>query len=427
MDGDSLLSWLFISALLGMAAYFALAESALTSVSRIRLRLLQERGEARADDVLYLLDNFDKMISTILIGTNIVHISAATLTTVLVTRTWGSRWVALGTAVCTVAVFFVGEMLPKSIGSRYSERAAMATARSLSFFMRIFAPLAALLGAVGRLIARLFPGEAEITVTADELHDIIENMTDEGELDTQRGELVQSALEFSDVTVERVFTPRVDLSALDVDDPPETILASIRAARHSRLPVYEGSIDNIIGIVQIRRYIRAYLRTGTAPELRSLLDEPCFVHLSASVDELLGELSRRKLSMAVVTDNYGGTAGVVTVEDILEELVGEIYDEEDVAEETFRDLGGGAWEVSADVEMEELFEQLSLGEPEDDELAHKTLGEWVYEHFDLIPAEGSSFEWNSLRVTITGLRGRRIVKLRVESLPGADTEGGEGR
>ena len=425
MDGDSWLSWIFIAVLLGMAAYFALAESALTAVSRIRLRLLQERGEARADDVLYLLDNFDKMISTILIGTNIVHISAATLTTVLVTRTWGSRWVALGTAVCTFAVFFAGEMLPKSIGNRYSERVAMGTARSLSFFMRVFSPFATLLGVAGKQISRLVPGETEVSVTAGELHEIIENMTDEGELDTQRGELVQSALEFSDVTVERVFTPRVDLTALDVDDPGEEILTRIRSAYHSRLPVYEGSIDNIIGVVQIRRYIRAYLQTGEPPALRSLLDEPCFVHLSASVDELLSELSRRKLSMAIVTDNYGGTAGVVTVEDILEELVGEIYDEEDVAEEAFRSLGGGSYEVSAEVEMEELFELLGVDDPEDAEWEHKPLGEWVYEHFDLIPAEGSSFVWHNLRVTVTSLRSRRILKLRVDVLPGESGEGGE--
>ena len=249
-------------------------------------------------------------------------------------------------------------------------------------------------------------------------------MTDEGELDSQRGELVQSALEFGDMTAEQVLTPRVDLTALDVDDPPEEIFEAIRSSRHSRLPVYEGSIDNIIGILQIRRYIRAYLRLGKLPELRSLLDEPCFVHLSASVDELLEELSRRKLNLAVVTDNYGGTAGIVTVEDILEELVGEIYDEEDVAEEEIRSLSPGCWEVSADTEVEELLDTLDVTDPEDTEWEHKPLSEWVYEHFDLIPAEGDSFEWNGLRVTVTGLLGRRIRTVRVEKIAPAPAEGG---
>ena len=425
MDGDSWLSWFLLLLLLAMAAYFALAEAAMTNVSRIRLRMRLERGESRAEGALYLQEHFDRAISTILIGTNIVHITAATLTTVMVTRTWGSRFVALGTALCTLTVFFIGEMIPKNIGKRYSERAAMATARSLCFFMRSFAPLSKLLDAVANALGRALPGESEVSVTADELHDIIENMTDEGELDTQRGELVQSALEFGDVTAEQVLTPRVDLSALDVDDPPEQIHAAIRAARHSRLPVYEGSIDNIIGVVQIRRYIREYLRRGEYPSLRSILDEPCFVHLSASVDELREELSRRKLNMAVVTDNYGGTAGIVTVEDILEELVGEIYDEEDVAEEAFRPLGADRWEVSADMELGELLERLGMDEPEDDELEHKSLSEWAYEHFDLIPAEGDSVEALDLRVTVTSLRSRRILKLRIERPAPASPKGGE--
>ena len=163
MDGDSWLSWLILAFLLAMAAYFAVAESAMTNVSRIRLRMRLERGEQRAERALYLQDNFDKAISTILIGTNIIHITAATLTTVMVTRTWGSRFVALGTAVCTVMIFFAGEMLPKNIGKRYSERSAMATARSLCFFMRLFSPLAAALGAVGRVVSGLFPGESEVT------------------------------------------------------------------------------------------------------------------------------------------------------------------------------------------------------------------------------------------------------------------------
>ena len=250
-------------------------------------------------------------------------------------------------------------------------------------------------------------------------------MTDEGELDSEQGELVHSALEFGDVTVERVFTPRVDLTALDADSTHEEITAAIGRARHSRLPVYEGSIDNIIGVLQIRRYVRAFLREGAPPPLRSLLDEPAFVHESASVDELLRELSRRKLSMAVVTDNYGGTAGVVTVEDILEELVGEIWDEEDVAREDFAALPNGEYEVSADMDMEDLFDRLNYTDPEDTEWEHKPLGEWVYEQFDMIPAEGESFTWHGLRVTVASIEHRRILKLRVALLPSDRKEGGE--
>ena len=425
MDGDSWLSWIVIVFLLAMAAYFALAETAVTSVSRIRLKLRSDRGERRAEQALSVLDRFDQAIATILIGTNIVHLSAATLTTVTVIRTWGAQWVALGTALCTVAVFFAGEMLPKSIAKRYSERCALGVAPSLCFFMRVFAPLARALSSVGEVISRLFKGEPEITVTEDELYDIVETMTDEGELDSQQGELIRSALEFGDVTVERVFTPRVDLAALDADATHEEILSVIRRVRHSRLPVYEGSIDNIIGVLPIRRYIRSWVRTGEAPALRTLLDEPCYVHQSASVDELLEELSRRKLSLAVVTDNYGGTAGVVTVEDILEELVGEIWDEEDVAREDFVALPDGAYEVSADMDMEDLLDRLDYADPEDTDWEHKPVGEWVYEQFGMIPREGESFTWHDLRVTVASIEHRRILKLRVALLPSDRKEGGE--
>ena len=424
MDPDGWLSLLFIVFLLAMAAYFALAETAVTSVSRIRLRTRLERGEPRAEKALYILDNFDKAISAILIGTNIVHITTATLTTLLVSRTWGASWVALGTVVCTVAVFFAGEMLPKSIGKRYSERCTLGVAPSLCFFMRIFAPLAKVLSAFGGQFAKLFHGEPEVTVTEDELYDIIETMTGEGGLDTERGELIHSALEFSQVTVERVFTPRVDVAALDVDDSEEEILSTIRSAPHSRLPVYEGSIDNIIGVLQIRRYIRSYLRTGQPPALRELLDAPCFVHQSASIDELLEELNRRKLSMAIVTDNYGGTGGIVTVEDILEELVGEIWDEEDVAQVDFLPLGNDTWEIGAELDMEDLFDRLDYPDPEDTDWEHKPAGEWVYEQFDMIPEEGESFTWHRLHVTVSSIQHRRILKLCVKLLS-EEAEGGE--
>ena len=424
MDGDSWLSWIFLLILLAWAAYFALAETAVTSVSRIRLKTRLDRGEERAKKAFFVQDNFDTAISTILIGTNIVHITAATLTTVLVSRTWGAAWVALGTVACTVAVFFAGEMLPKSIGKRYSERCALAVAPSLCFFMRIFAPLARLLTATGEFFARLSKGEAEVTVTEDELYDIIETMTDEGELDSERGELIHSALEFADVTVERVFTPRVDVAALSVEEDSDAILSIIRSARHSRLPVYEGSIDNIIGVLQIRRYIRALLREQKTPDLRALLDAPCFVHQSASIDELLEELNRRKLSMAIVTDNYGGTMGIVTVEDILEELVGEIWDEEDVAQEEFVPLADGRCEVSADMDMEDLFDRLDYPDPEDTDWEHKPLGEWVYEQFDMIPEQGDSFVWHRLRVEVASIQHRRILKLLVRLLPSDAEKGG---
>ncbi|MBQ2895841.1 MAG: HlyC/CorC family transporter [Oscillospiraceae bacterium] len=424
MDSDSWLSWASIVVLFLCAAYFAVAETSMTSVGRIRLKTRLEQGEHRARKALYIQDNFDEAISTILIGTNIVHISTATLVTTLVTEKWGVSFVALGTVLCTLAMFFAGEMLPKSLGKRYSERCALATASSLCFFMRIFAPLARLLSRVGEKFAALSRGDAELTVTEEELYDVIDTLTDEGGLDEERGELVRSALEFADVPVESVLTARVDVAALDVEDSLEEILATIKAQRHSRLPVYEGSIDNVIGVLQIRRFIRAWWKDRENVQLRSLLDEPCFVHQSTPIDELLTELSRRKLNMAIVTDNYGGTLGIVTVEDILEELVGDIWDEDDVASESVKELGDGVYELDAEQSMEDMFEALDYDDPEDEDWNHKLLSEWVYEQFDMLPRVGDSFTWHALTVTVQEMRARRILKLRVALT--AAQEGGDG-
>ena len=360
------------------AAYFAIMETAFASASRIRLKAAADHGNRRAQQAMYVLDHFDQAITTLLIGTNILHLTIATLVTVAVQRQWGMWAVTAGTLITTVVVFFAGEMLPKSIQS-----------------------------------------EPAVTVTEDELADIIENMTDDGELTAERGELMSSALSFAEVPVESVITARVDVAAVDVDDPPEEILAYVREQRHSRLPVYADSIDNVIGILQIRKYIKACIKAGgKAVDIRPLLDEPVFVHQSTLIAEVLPELSRRKANLAIVTDNYGGTLGIVTVEDIVEELVGEIWDEDDVVEESFVPLGGGRYEVDAEMTVGEVFDRLDYTDPEDDEeLQYKLLGEWTYEQFSYIPREREGFRYHRLDVRIADMKQKRIVKLIVRLLP----------
>jgi CBS domain containing-hemolysin-like protein len=423
MEEGSILSWLLIILLLLCAAYFAVAETAMASVSRIRLKTLMDRGDSRAKRAMAVLDDFDRAITTILIGTNVTHLAVASIVTVLVRRRFGLSFVAVGTIVTTIVVFFAAEMLPKSLGKKYAERFALATAGTLSALMKLLTPLSTALSAIGELAARLTPGDEEKTVTEDELYDIIENMKDEGELSESRGELVHSALMFGDVTVESVLTSRVDVAAIDVDDPQEEILAKIKEEKHSRLPVYRDSIDNIIGILQIRKYIKAYLRQGPELDIESLLDEAYFVHQSTNIDELLPAMSRHKMNMAIVTDNYGGTLGIVTIEDILEELVGDIWDEDDVVEETFRTLPDGSLEADAEASIEDTFEYLAFTDPEDTEWNHKLLGEWAYEQFELLPKEGDFFDYHGLRFTISSMKNHRILKLTVRRVP----EGGDGR
>ncbi|MBR5343873.1 MAG: HlyC/CorC family transporter [Oscillospiraceae bacterium] len=428
MDGDSRLPmtpWLIAVVLLLLAAWFAVTETAIAAVSRSRIKAKADKGDPRAEKAQYVLDHFDQAVTTLLICTNIVHIAAAAIVTVAVTARWGLSAVSVSTLITTVVVFFAGEMLPKSIAKSYSERFTLANSGMLKLLMAVFRPLAAALSAIGEGAANLTRGDPEISVTEDELYDLIEDMTEEGTLDEEQGELISSALQFGEVTVESILTPRVDLEAIDIEDSPEEILAQIKAQNHSRLPVYEGSVDNVIGILQIRKYIKAYLKLGSAIDLHPLLDEPLFIHQSTKIDELLPILSKRKQNLAVITDNYGGTLGIVTVEDILEELVGEIWDEDDVVEEAVVALDDGSFEVDAEESVSDVFEQLGFDDPEEDEeLVNTRMGEWAYEQFTAIPAAGDSFSYHSLQVTVSEVEHNRILKLRVRILP-EEQEGGD--
>ncbi len=425
MDDGSRLPWIIAALLLVCAAFFAVTETSMASASRSRIKASAERGDFRAKKTLYVLDNFDLAISTLLICTNIVHIAAASIVTIAVTKKWGVSAVSLSTIITTIVVFFAGEMLPKSVAKKYSDTLALSCAPVLCFFMKLFAPLSKLLTWIGQAAAKLTPGDSQISVTEDELYDIIEDMTEEGSLDEDQGDLISSALQFGEVTVESVLTPRVDIVAININSSHAELLSLIKSTNHSRLPVYEGSIDNIIGVLQIRKYIKAYLRLGENLDIKPMLDEVLFVHQSTNIDELLPILSKRKLNIAVVTDNYGGTLGIVTVEDILEELVGEIWDEDDVIEEPMVEIGDGVYEVGADETVSDVFDQLGYEDPEnDEELVNTLMGEWAYEKFDTIPKPGNSFRYHQVLVTVKDMNHNRIMKLTVALLP-EEEEGGE--
>ena len=424
MDDGSRLPFLCAVLLLFCAMFFAVAETSFASASRTRLRVAEDHGDSRARRALYVLDHFDQAISAILIGTNIVHISTAALVTLGVTRRWGLSAVSVSTLITTGVVFFAGEMLPKSIAKKYSDKLALSTAGPLVFLMKLFAPLTAFLSRLGQAVSRLAPDDGEKSVTEDELYDIIEDMTEEGSLNEEQGELISSALQFGDVSVEKVLTPRMDMVALDIRSSHEQILDCIKTTTHSRLPVYEGSIDHIIGLLQIRKYIKAYLREGKALDIRPLLDEVFFVHQSMNIDELLPVMSKRKHNLAIVTDNYGGTLGLVTVEDILEELVGEIWDEDDVVEEPIVEIKEGVYEVDAEESVSDVFDRLGYEDPEgNDALVNTLMGEWAYERFSAIPSLGDHFRYHRVSVTVSAMDRNRILKLRVSLLPAE--EGGE--
>ena len=424
MDDGSQWTWLFVVLLLLAAMLFAIAETAFASVSRVRIKTDAEKGEKKAKQALFVTENFDRAITTLLICTNIVHLATASIVTVYVTKRWGISAVSVSTLVTTLVVFFFGEMLPKSIARKYSVSLSYATAGILCALMTILKPAAALLTWIGNAAARISKGDEESAVTENDIYDIIEDMTEEGTIDEEQGELISSALQFGDVTVESILTSRVDLAAIDINMPQEEILSFIKEQNHSRLPVYEGTIDNIIGILHIRRYIRSYIRRGEALDIRPLLYKPFFVHQSTKIDDLLAIMSRNKINMVVVTDNYGGTLGIVTDEDILEELVGEIWDEDDRAVRNVVPMTDGSYSVNPEEHVLDVLDELGAkySEEQEEEIGRKLMSELAYEAFPKIPVSGDSFCFLGVKISVLLMRHNRIMRLKVRRLTEKEME-----
>lgn len=324
---------LFILLLLA-GGYFAGAEISLASVNKIRIAGQADDGDKRAKKVQYILDNFNKALTTLLIGNNIAHIGCSSIATMvtyqLVQKSgWPASMQVVSTLATTVIVFFASEMIPKCFAKDCNESYAKAIAGSLIFLMKILTPISAVFTAVGNLLSKPFLKHTseQPTVTEEELHDIIDTVVQEGEIDEDTGELMQSALEFSDSKVKEVFTPWKDVITIRSTMTPDEIIRIIQDVRHSRLPVVDQN-GTVVGVLHIRNYMRAYLK-DKAPQLTDLMAAPHFVQQGKSVDELLESLSHHRVHLAFVLGSKGETLGIITMEDILEELVGEIYDEED--------------------------------------------------------------------------------------------------
>lgn len=415
MDSSGpLLCILFVLLFLG-GGYFAAAEIAFASVNKIRLRTRADDGDQRARKAMYVLANFDKALTTLLIGNNIMHLSTASLATVIATNLWGPSSVTYTTFAVTLLVFFFAEMIPKNYAKTNNEQFALSVAGSLCFLMKLLTPVSFLFGRLGTWLSRITHADETPTVTQDELDEIIENIDEEGTLDQQQSELIQNALDFDETTAQDVLTARVDMVCIDVHAKPEEILNIIKSEQFSRMPVYEENTDNIIGILHIRKYLRQYAKNGGKVDLRALLDEPCFVHKATNIDELLSFMSAKKIHLAIVTDEYGGTLGLITIEDIVEELVGEIWDESDEITWACRSAGAGVFEATGDCACMDLFDAMGFDDYDKDDFRHKNVGAWALEHFDRMPQKGEGFGAfdGAMRVKIDQLDHARIKKLTI--------------
>ena len=418
---DSFSTYAAMAALVAFSAFFSAAETAFTSVNMIRIRTMAEEGDQKAAAAVRLAENYDRMLSTILIGNNIVNIALSSLTTVMATNLFGDAGVAVATGITTLVILTFGEILPKSWAKENSERLVLLFAEPLRLCTLLLYPLSTFfIWLKGVFRKKGEEGGKAPSITEQELMYMVGAIQEEGVLEEQEKDLVQSALEFDETTVQEILTPRVNLVALDIEEEQGEIIKTATGKKFSRIPVYEGTIDNIVGVVQSREILKRSVQ-GRPIRLKNLMAKPMYIHRTMKISRLLGEFQRKKNHIAVVMDDYGGTLGIVTMEDLLEELVGEIWDEDEEIVTEIAQTGEDSWEVSGDMNIEEFFDEIDYT-PKGFESDFNTMNGWALEMLEHIPKAGESFACQRLAVTVKEMDDQRVTKLTVKLAPQPEEE-----
>ena len=396
--------------LVACSAFFSASETAFSSLNQIRLKSRAEDGDASAARVLAMAEKYDKLLSTILIGNNIVNIAAASIGTILFTRALGAeRGATMSTIVLTIVVLIFGEVTPKSLAKEMPETVATAVSPMLNLLMVLFTPFTWLFSQWKRLLGHFVHSTEEDTITEGELMTMVSEAENDGELTDRESELIRSAIEFDDVEVEEILTPRVDVVAVEDNTSLDEVAQTFAESGYSRLPVYHDTIDNIIGVVHEKDFYLARLKKETS--LEELVKPTLYTTGSTQISQLLRTLREQHHHLAVVVDEYGGTEGIITLEDILEELVGEIWDEHDEATEDFHKQSDGSWIVLGSASVDDLFETLGL--PEDEDIDSNTVNGLVQEKTCHLPKVGDRFTLGSYDGVVTRTAKRRVTEVRL--------------
>ncbi len=414
---DDTVSILLIVACVVMSGYFSATETAFSSLNRIRVKNMAEKGDSRAELVLRMSENYDSLLSTILIGNNIVNIACASMATLLFAKWLGNDvGPSVSTAVTTVVVLIFGEVSPKSIAKESPEAFAKFSAPFLHVLMILLTPFNFLFRQWKKLLSRIFHSSDNQTLTEEELLTIVDEAEQEGGIDTQEGSLIRNAIEFTETQAIDVLTPRIDLTAVSVDDSKDDIAAVFAETGYSRIPVYRDSIDHIIGILYQKDFHNYVYHTDK--DISTIIRPAIYVTENKLIGELLQDLQKNKSHLAVVMDEFGGTVGIVTMEDILEELVGEIWDEHDEVVEEIRQTGENEYEVLGHTNAEKLFELLDI----DKELDVVTVSGWVMDELARIPEVGDAFHYENVDVTVLAMDGKRVEKIKVVVTPDSEED-----
>ena len=400
-----------------LSAFFSASELSYSSCNKVRLEHAAGEGDKQAEKALSVAEHYDDALSTILVGNNLVNIAASSLGSVAVILFLGEQYAWASTAVITALVIIFGETIPKITAQKNANRFSIAFSGPIRFLMVVFKPVTWLVVSLVRLLTGGLKGEEETDAEAavEELHSIIDTAEDEEVLDEDASELVSAAIDFADISASEVMTARVDVVAVDLDDDWEEISSTIASSPYSRIPVYEDSIDHMIGILSLNHFLKAMLDEKQV-DIRSLLMEPCYVYKTMKLPAVLQILRDAKQHLAIVTDEYGGTLGVLSMEDVLEQLVGEIWDETDVVEENIVEQPDGTYELDGDTPVSELMDLLDWDEDVFD-FESETVGGWCIEMLDGFPEAGSTFTYQNLEVTVLEVEERRVrkVKMRIKT------------
>lgn len=417
------MSYIIIALLIAMSAVFSSMETAFSSVNKIRLKHEASNGNKKAAKALAITENFDKALTAILVGNNIVNILSSALGTVLFVGLFGPAGVAVSTIVMTVLVLIFGEIMPKTFAKQNAEKCALAFAAPLSAVMFILTPISALFSFIQKGLAKISKPDDSPNFTEDELKYIIEEIEDQGVLEEQESDLVRSALEFDEIIIEQILVPRVKVVAIDRTENVDKIMEIFIRDRYTRLPVYENSIDNIIGLINEKDFFALILGSEGKPvNIDGIIQKALYVSELKLISEVLYEMQRTKIHMAIVKDQYGGTSGIVTMEDIIEELVGEIYDENDEIIHNVVEVAENMYDVQADMSINDMLEELEL--PDDlIDTESNTVGGWVMELFGRIPEVGALISEGIFTITVLEADEQSVSKVGIRlDMPSGEQE-----
>ena len=389
------------------SGYFSATETAFSSLNKTRLKTMIEKGNNRAKTTLDLAEKYDKLISTILIGNNIVNIAASTLGTMLFVELFPDYGAILSTVVLTIVVLIFGEITPKSVAKDYPERFALFSTPLIRMLIVILTPLNFIFSMWKKLVSKVFKIEDAPKMSQEELLMLVEEVEQDGSIDTDESELIKNAIEFTDRQAEDILTHRVDIEALPVDATKEEIAEMFAKTQFSRLLLYDENIDNIVGVIHLKDFYTK--RKVLQGDIKSIITSPVYIQKSEKISDILKILQTNKAHMAVVIDEYGGTLGIVTMEDILEELVGEIWDEHDEVVEEFRQVNDNTYIVDGSYNFEDFCEEIDFKA----EAESVSVGGWVMEQLGKIPENGERFTYENISVTVIETDSHRVTKVKV--------------